>query len=926
MQKKARSLLSEIFFILVCLFGSAFSIYNFYRSFTETLTKNETPIATISFKYKTAQRKFNDNLIWDHLRQDAPVYEGDTIRTASLAEATIYFNDGNIMDLQENTMARISLKEDGAEAEFLKGEISVRTSEKSGFKIKSGSNIVQVASKSDFEAGNNTEGNFEISVKSGNATLSNDTGVLELQQGKTVEINTQGEASYKSLSVIYPLENMKILNFMQDKIPVTFNWKSEVDTVKIEISSTRNFKNIEYANTYSNTDQAEIALTSGIHYWRIYGVSDTDKTEEASGKLNVLYSPTPKLISPVMDYSVSYRTKTPSIRFSWTESERATSYEFKIADNPEMKDPVINQRYSSTSSIVASLEEGTWYWNVTPYYVMNSVGLAHPSETYSFTITKNTVLNEPELLYPEDESFVCTKIPMEDKSYTYKKILFSWKADKEASNFEFKLWSQNSQNTNLVQQRVSNNYYSVDTSVTDIPDGLVFWQVTIFDKEGNYKESKTYQFYAMDSDLEQKTIFPPDGYRVMSARSQDLRYNWKTNVPYETKFELASDKNFKDIIYTENTKNTSVNGRNLSEGRYYWRITSTIGKLNISTPAKTLVVEPPLAKPEVIIPENNGRAVIRANIPFEMKWQPVEEADYYQVQVFKADNRENVIYEKNFIEPGKDNSLSTAVNFDPFEEGMYGWTIQAFREETSLISRASSYIGEYSFRMKKLKPVKLAKPANRAVIEGVDAFKTPGIFEWTTVDDTSFSELILYKDSVTENNRVVTYRNAKTTEQMPRLYEGNYFWRVKAITEDDLDISSEEVYSFSITAIPKLKSPVMIEPVRGKVFDANYFMENRQIRFKWGTVAQAAKYIFTVQNEEGEYIINEELPSDQTEYIYENIASLKVGKLTWTVEALSEFEGLVFQHGETNPIEFSISLPTLNKPKMKEKKGKRYGR
>ncbi len=925
MQKKARSLLSEILFISVCLFCSAFSVYNFYKSFTETLTKNEKPIATISFKYKTAQRKFIDNLIWDHLRQDAPVYEGDTIRTAALAEATIYFNDGNIMDLQENTMARISLKEEGAEAEFIKGEISVRTSETSGFKIKSGNNVVQVEKQSDFEAGNTQSGNFEVSVKSGTAKLENETGVLELEQGKTVEINQEGQTEYKRLSVVYPIENMKILNFLQEKIPVTFKWESEAETVRLEISETRNFKNIEYTEELTDVTESEIRLSSGVHYWRISGVSEKAETETVSGKLNVLYSPAPKLISPVKEYSVSYRKKTPSIRFSWSESERATSYEFKIADNPQMENPVLTQRCSTTSSIVSSLEEGTWYWNVTPFYVMNGIGLALPSETNSFTINRTAELKNPELQYPENESFVCTKIPVKDNTYSYKKILFSWRPDSEADRYEFKLWSQNSRNTMLVQESVRNNYYSVDTRTINIPNGLAFWQVTIFDSEGNFKQSEEFQFYAMDSEVEQKTIFPPDGYRVMNSRAQDLRYNWKTNVPYETTFEIASDRNFNNIIYSETTTNTSANGRSLTEGLYYWRISSKIGTLTLTTTPKSLIIEPPLAKPQCNTPADNGRAIIRPQTLFEMKWNVIPEADYYQIQIFESANRDNIIYEKNFIEPGKGNTVSVTVDFEPYKEGMYSWTIQGFREETPLISRASSLIGEYSFRMKKLVPVKLSKPANRSVIEGIDAFKAPGQFVWTTVDKAKTGELILYKDSVSENNRIFTYKNPRTTEKMPRLYEGTYYWRVKAITEDDLDISSEEINSFRITAIPKLKAPRMIEPSAGKVFDTQYFMSNRQISFRWDTVPEAAKYILIIENENGEQIVNQVFNADQTEYVLDDLSKLKVGKMTWSVEAVSEFEGMDFQHGEITSEQFTISLPELKKPKMKAKKGKRYG-
>jgi hypothetical protein len=146
MQKKTKSRLVDVLVILVCLAGSAVSVWQFWKELNRTLVKlNEEPIATITFKYNTAQRKFSDNLVWDRLRQNSPVYNGDTIRTADFSEATIYFSDGNIMDLSENTIARVSLNSGGGAAiDFSGGQISVQTSSDNGLTITSGTSVVDV--------------------------------------------------------------------------------------------------------------------------------------------------------------------------------------------------------------------------------------------------------------------------------------------------------------------------------------------------------------------------------------------------------------------------------------------------------------------------------------------------------------------------------------------------------------------------------------------------------------------------------------------------------------------------------------------------------------------------------------------------------------------------------------------------------------
>lgn len=113
MKKKTKSRLRNSLFVpfcialAVCVSGVALNSLLFYKSFFRALTKmNEEPIATITFKYKTAQRKFLDRVVWDRLRQNSPVYNGDTLHTSSLSEATVWFSDGNVMELSENTMAQ----------------------------------------------------------------------------------------------------------------------------------------------------------------------------------------------------------------------------------------------------------------------------------------------------------------------------------------------------------------------------------------------------------------------------------------------------------------------------------------------------------------------------------------------------------------------------------------------------------------------------------------------------------------------------------------------------------------------------------------------------------------------------------------------------------------------------------------------------
>ena len=108
-KRNTTSRLKDLLAILICLSIATYSLWLFWLDFNAVMEKNnELPIASVSWKYKAAQRKFSDRLIWDRLQQDSPVYNGDTIRTAAGAETTVSFANSEL-HLGENTIIQIHI-------------------------------------------------------------------------------------------------------------------------------------------------------------------------------------------------------------------------------------------------------------------------------------------------------------------------------------------------------------------------------------------------------------------------------------------------------------------------------------------------------------------------------------------------------------------------------------------------------------------------------------------------------------------------------------------------------------------------------------------------------------------------------------------------------------------------------------------------
>ena len=138
-KRSTRSRAKDLLVTLLCLSGATISLWLFWKDFTAVLEKlNDTPIATVTWKYKAAQRKFSDRLIWDRLQQDSLVYNGDTIRTAAGAETTVTFEHSELQ-LGENTIIQIQVDTDGMTSVNLSGgNLSANASSGSNMQLRSG--------------------------------------------------------------------------------------------------------------------------------------------------------------------------------------------------------------------------------------------------------------------------------------------------------------------------------------------------------------------------------------------------------------------------------------------------------------------------------------------------------------------------------------------------------------------------------------------------------------------------------------------------------------------------------------------------------------------------------------------------------------------------------------------------------------------
>lgn len=978
MQKKtrssrSRSKLRDLFWfaIFCCVAGAVLNSFLFYKSFFRALTKlNEEPIATITFKYKVAQRKFIDRVVWDRLRQNSPVYNGDTIHTQSFSEAKVWFTDGNVMELDENTMAQVFLSEsEGAGAKLSQGTVVVDSSEAEGdftissygiqAVVNSGStlNASAVVEKNAAEGLNQSKVNLQ--VVNGNANVTTGEGSANVSAGESVSVNEEGKAEENPvIFVSSPSPNAKILYFTQGKTPVKFSWKSqnipENSNIILQIATDRDFNKVIERETVTGLSEIEIELKEGSYYWRLKTETasffgEQNKEAVALGRFVVNLSVAPELVTPVSNYEYTYRRRKPSVRFIWRESKYATTYRLSVATDSKMKNVVFEQRSGTNSSIVSTLGAGTYFWQVTPFYTINKIGFASPSKVQSFVIEQKGEMEAPVLYLPSENGIV-------DIEAAGKGVNFSWKTEPEAVSYNLKVADNPGLKNPKLNVTTANNYVSLSRDSVrqkDLKEGKLYWAVSQIDDEGNVSAfSEVRTFYAMKGQPAQHTIEPLEGYQVAESLVRDLTFTWKRNLPetFTTKIQIAKDEDFSSIVYSSEISATKLKGLNFKQGEYYWRLVSENKLENtvLETPAKMFKVVGNLDEPKLVAPL--GRAVARESIPYTFKWDAVEGADYYKFNIYKASN-DDLVY--------TDNVYETSVSLDLYsdkwlDKGRYYYQVQAQALAIpGVSSRRNGNLAKNNFQLVKLRPVEIVSPAKGIKISGLDAIMTPPSVTWRSVEKCKTARIFVTRkgdadpvfvypsdEQVAKGVKVAPNTMVINPEGDYGLRQGEYEIVVRAETFDGIDISNTDAKNigrFTVLPIAPLEAASGLS-VNPQVFNRDYIISSKSnaITFSWNKVRNATDYYFEIV--EGRHtIIRERMKG--TSYVldfnkldpkYKN--ELKRGTFTWTVEAVRRIDtdkdgqlDKVLQEGTKANGKFKTDIPT---PKASKTQGAKnpYGK
>ena len=650
-------------------------------------------IGKIEFASRTAQRKYNEQVIWESVDSNTPVYNGDSIRTADLSEAVISLADGTDIVLHENSMVLLQVASKKMEVDFSRGSMTARKKKGDGdlqLAITAGALNVAV-DESHLMLKKEADNSIDVTVQEGEARLvSEGKDDVVVSDNQKAELRP-GRDSPRVVSLPVKLlapANGTFFAGRDDTQSVWFQWefKESMPGAVVEIARDSSFRNmVERISAKGNS--TVVGLQEGAYFWRITGKQEADMLP-AWNTFTVLKMEPLTLQLPRKNDIIRISDKNNLVRFMWEPHRHTGSYVLVVAKDPEMENITLRQNSIVTDTAVnIKTGPGTYYWAV--WGEARAPGLEEyrvKSGVRKFSLKAGMSPSSIELIRPEPEAMITRD------AVNLEAVPFSWRKEQGAEEYELQVADNPSFSSNILTERSSGNVVMLKES---LKPGRYYWRVAPV-VEGKTREDlfSPSRMFSVSLAFDIGLVSPERSAEISIPSGRNdipVTFRWKGYTgDYRYKLEISAGYNYSDIYASKVVSENSVTLPSIEAGEYFWRITliSPDGEELTRSAPRLVKVRGSLGRPVAVTPRSGDIVNLKTRNYFTLAWESVPGADLYRVKLshIKGSRKKEV----------KEYSVTTtSVRMDQLyllEEGRFEWSIKALdtaRDDKNVVLRES---------------------------------------------------------------------------------------------------------------------------------------------------------------------------------------------------------------------------------------------
>ncbi len=642
-----------------------FCSYFLYRELTLRIEKkNGESIGTITFKKRSASRRYTDNVIWEEIEQESEIFNYDAIRTMEYSSAVISLKDGTKIELDQNTLLVVILSDKGLDINFNQGGVSAESGSGSAGPITLNSKDATIALDKGGMSVNSSDAGINIQVNSGNAKVAVEGKELNITSNETATLkNGEAESKKNSLFPELPKNNSYLVTYGKT-LSVRLSWRSDTPgETRVEISRNSDFKNI-FKSYVSVKSAVDINLNAGDYYWRLA----RGNTVSHPVKFTILSDSKPLLISPYPGQKLKIAEDTNLVTFRWEKSQYAPAYELIVAKDRIMTDKVLTLTSKVNIISVPGLKPGKYFWRVRCIYPPEILSEVAFSDTDFFDLEKITFSQVKPV--PLDQGPISTA-----GSFN-----LHWKGVPGTKSYNVEISTDEKFINIIAEKKTSETFIKIDQKITE---GRYYWRVSALSRE-NISSTSITASLTLIKPLPIVALTPSAG-EVISGRPSSINFSWRDpNSGDSYLLEISDRSDFRSIKQSIMSTASVVELKTPVEGDYFWRVLlkDSSGRIVTQSSTREFVIPGELKTPELVYPKDNEKIIPGLKKRFRFEWVRTAGANEYEIEIYfriAGVEKPLTIYTSrvNYIE------ITNPAIFSP---GLYSWRIKAKQMKSGKLS------------------------------------------------------------------------------------------------------------------------------------------------------------------------------------------------------------------------------------------------
>ncbi|AKH76933.1 FecR family protein [Leptospira interrogans] len=449
-------------------------------------------------------------------------------------------------------------------------------------------------------------------------------------------------------------------------------------------------------------------------------------------------------------------------------------------------------------------------------------------------------------------------------------ISFSWNKAESAKEYTLEISNHPSFSKNVI--RIKSNGTSLNRS---LEKGTHYWRVTAINPGTGTPEFSETRSLIVLGELKSSLFTPAKSEEFkFTSNVPSIVFQW-TPVDFTNNytFELAKDKEFKEILINQEVQGTLYRWDKTKEGKYFARVTpkpslndlKAIPSDPVSFNVRKLEKpEPPVLKKPSDQEEISLRKFSKEGNLFV--WSGSADFSEYTLEIANDSEFKNILFNK------KTNS-SSLISSPISNAGTYFWRVKGTLKEGDPI-----FTTVRQFKVQSLENLELLFPANEQELGHPANHKLT--FRWQRPEPSGVYKLEVSKNSEFSGEVIrENFRSSFGTVSIPSA--GEYFWKVSLLGSNGENLISSKTQKFKTSdSTPFLSQS---SPATEETID----ISNREsIDFRWETEGNTESVILEILEKKAgknKSIFKKEIKGDS--YSFKDFGILEEGKFTWRLSA-----------------------------------------